>query len=84
MKVVLSIDIPPKLLGILNEEELQDKLKSRCLTLVKSYEKKWKENGEFYSKEEVDDQTEVNWSEMIDEGFEEAKKSIEVRVWGNS
>lgn len=84
MKVVLSIDISPKLLGILNEEELQDKLKSRCLTLVKSYEKKWKENGELYSKEEVDDQTEVNWSEMIDEGFEEAKKSIEVRVWGSA
>jgi len=83
MKIVLSIDISPKLLGVLKEDEFQAKLKSRCLTLIRSYEKKWrKENVDLCGLEAQGDDVEINWAEMIQEGFEEVKDSVEARAWG--
>ena len=81
MKVVLSIDISPKLLGVLNEEEFKKKLEQRCLTLVKSFEKKWDTQNEDLSFEICEDEIEVNWGDIIKEGFSDVKKSIEARVW---
>ena len=85
MKIVLSIDISPKLLGTFKEEDFRKKLESRCLTLLKSYEKKWSEENLdlLTAKGNVDD-AEVDWAEMVGEGFEDAKKSIVARVWGNT
>jgi len=82
MKVVLSIDISPKLLGVINEEEFKKKLEQRCLTLVKSFEKKWDVQNSDLNQVSYKDEIEVNWDEIIKEGFSDAKKSIEARVWG--
>jgi len=84
MKIVISIDISPKLLGVLNEDELQEKLKSRCLTLIKSYEKKWKEENANEPDALFTEDAEIDWIEMIQEGFDELKNSVEARVWGNT
>ena len=84
MKIVLSIDISPKLLGVLKEDEFRKKLESRCLTLINSYEKKWKTENLDIGDDIIEDEVEINWAEMIQEGFQDAKNSIEARVWGNT
>ena len=84
MKIVLSIDISPKLLGTINEKEFQKKLQQRCLTLVTFMERKWEKENADLDQENYEDEIELNWGEMIREGFADAKNSIEARIWGNT
>ena len=87
MKVVLSIDISPKLNGGIDEEELAKKLEKRCNTLLSSIEKKWVEQNEdlcIDPDENEVDEVSLDWAELIQEGFSDLKKSVTVRVWGRS
>lgn len=87
MKVVLNVDISPKLIGVVDEQDLAEKLGKRCMSIIKSYEKKWEEQNEDLCEDpdrEVIDEAEIDWAELIQEGFQDMRKSVTVRVWGQN
>ena len=82
MKLVFSFEFSPKLLGTLDPEAFEKMLEKRFKSFIKSQETKWRKENDDLLNGQCEDVEEIDWSELVQEGFKETRESLDIRIWG--